>query len=60
LAIRQYEFGAPETLRYEQVLDPVPGEIQVRVGVQAAGVHLIDTMIRRGATAGRSHRRCCR
>ena len=52
MAIRQYEFGAPETLRFEQVLDPVPGEIQVRIGVQAAGVHLIDTMIRRGATGG--------
>lgn len=51
-AIRQYEFGAAEALRYEQLLDPVPGECQVRIGVQAAGVHLIDTMIRRGATGG--------
>jgi NADPH2:quinone reductase len=39
-------------LRYARVLDPVPGETQVRVGVQAAGVHLIDTMIRRGLTGG--------
>ena len=51
-AIRQYEFGAPEMLRYEQLRDPAPGDAQVRVGVRAAGVHLIDTMIRRGAAGG--------
>jgi NADPH2:quinone reductase len=47
-AIRQYELGPPETLRYEEVADPVPGEGQVRIAVEAAGVHLIDTVIRRG------------
>jgi NADPH:quinone reductase len=51
-AIRQYEFGPPETLRYERVLDPVPRDGQVRVGVQASGVHLVDTVIRRGVTGG--------
>lgn len=47
-AIRQYEFGAPETLRYEEVADPHPAQGQVRIAVSTAGVHLIDTAIRRG------------
>lgn len=47
-AIRQYEFGGPDTLRFEEVADPVPGEGQVRIAVEAAGVHLVDTTIRRG------------
>ena len=38
-AIRQYEFGPPETLRYEQVDDPIPHLGQVRIAVEAAGVH---------------------
>lgn len=51
-AIRQHEFGPPETLHYEEVPDPVPAEGQVRIAVEASGVHVIDTSIRRGATAG--------
>lgn len=51
-AIRQYEFGSPETLRYEEVADPVPGEGQVLVSVAAAGVHLLDTTIRKGESGG--------
>ncbi|NUT99216.1 MAG: zinc-binding dehydrogenase [Saccharothrix sp.] len=51
-AIRQYEFGAPETLKYEEVADPVPGEGQVLVRVAASGVHLLDTGIRRGEAGG--------
>jgi NADPH:quinone reductase len=51
-AIRQYEFGPAETLRYEEVPDPVPGEGQVLVEVAAAGVHLLDTAIRSGETGG--------
>jgi NADPH2:quinone reductase len=38
-------------LRYERVPDPVPAEGQVRIAVDAAGVHVIDTMIRRAADA---------
>ena len=37
-AIRQYEFGDPDTLRYEVVDDPEPGEGQVRLAVTVAGV----------------------
>ena len=51
-AIRQYEFGPAETLRYEEVPDPVPGEGQVLIAVEAAGVHLLDTNIRSGMTGG--------
>ncbi|MBV1853044.1 zinc-binding dehydrogenase [Catellatospora tritici] len=47
-AIRQYEFGPAENLLFEQVPDPRPGDGQVVVQVEAAGVHLIDTSIRGG------------
>jgi len=51
-AIRQDAFGGPETLRYVEVDDPVPGPEQVRIVMAAAGVHLIDTSIRRGNGGG--------
>lgn len=51
-AIRQYEFGGPDTLRFEDVTDPEPHDGQVRIGVEAAGVHLVDTAIRRGQPFG--------
>jgi NADPH:quinone reductase len=51
-AIRQHEFGPADTLRYEEVPDPVPGADQVRIVVEATGVHLIDTAIRRGEQGG--------
>jgi NADPH2:quinone reductase len=51
-AIRQYEFGPIENLRYEELPDPEPAEGQVRIAVEASGVHLIDTAIRRGERMG--------
>ena len=51
-AIRQHEFGTPETLIYEEVADPVAGPGQIRIKVEAAGVHLLDTSIRRGEAGG--------
>ena len=51
-AIRQYEFGPPEELRYEEVPDLHPGVGQVRIAVEAAGVHLVDTTIRQGLAGG--------
>src|SRR4051812_14253309 len=51
-AIRLHEFGPPENLRYEELTDPSPGEDQVRIAVEAAGVHLIDTSIRAGRSGG--------
>ncbi|MFF7939474.1 zinc-binding dehydrogenase [Nocardia gamkensis] len=47
-AIRLHAFGPAENLRYEPVPDPVPGPGQVRIAVAAAGVHLVDTTLRRG------------
>jgi NADPH2:quinone reductase len=47
-AIRQYEFGPAENLLFEEVPAPAPGRGQVRVAVAAAGVHLVDTVIREG------------
>jgi NADPH2:quinone reductase len=51
-AIRQHEFGPPETLRFEEVPDPLPGPGQARIAVTAAGVHLLDTSVRAGETGG--------
>lgn len=51
-AIRQHAFGPPDTLRHEEVPDPAPGPGQVRIAVEAAGVHLVDTSIRRGESGG--------
>ena len=47
-AVRQDRFGAAEELRYEEVPDPTPGDGQVRIRVESAGVHVVDTAIRRG------------
>jgi NADPH2:quinone reductase len=51
-AIRLHEFGPAANLRLEDVPDPVPGAGQVRVAVAAAGVHLLDTTLRRGLRLG--------
>ncbi|MEJ3654922.1 zinc-binding dehydrogenase [Actinomycetes bacterium KLBMP 9759] len=51
-AIRQHTFGPAENLRYEEVDDPQPGQGQVRIAVEAAGVHLVDTFIRAGKSQG--------
>lgn len=53
-AVRLHAFGPPENLVYEELADPVPGGGQVRIRVEAAGVHLIDTAIRRGVAWGPS------
>jgi NADPH2:quinone reductase len=51
-AIRLHAFGPPENLVYEELPDPMLAEEQVRIRVEAAGVHLIDTAIRRGVAWG--------
>ena len=51
-AIRQHDFGPAENLRYEEMADPEPAAGQVRIAVEASGVHLIDTLIRRGEGPG--------
>jgi NADPH2:quinone reductase len=47
-AIRLHTFGPAENLTYEEVADPLPGPGQVRIAVEAAGVHLLDTALREG------------
>lgn len=47
-AIRLHAFGPAENLVLEEVEDPRPGPGQVRIAVAAAGVHLLDTALRRG------------
>jgi NADPH:quinone reductase len=48
-AIRQHQFGPPESLVYGDVADPLPGVRDVRIAVEAAGEHVIDAAIRAGA-----------
>ncbi len=47
-AIRVYETGGPEKLRYEEVPVPEPGPGQARVKVQAIGLNFIDVYFRTG------------
>ncbi|WP_374455316.1 zinc-binding dehydrogenase [Nocardioides sp.] len=47
-AIVQREYGGPEVLVPESRLLPEPASHQVRVAVEAAGVHLLDTVLREG------------
>jgi NADPH2:quinone reductase len=51
-AIVQRRFGDPSVLQWEHVDDPVPGDGEVRIVVGAAGVHLVDTTIRKGEPFG--------
>ena len=47
-AIRLHEFGPPTNLALEGLPDLTPGPGEVRVAVEAAGVHLVDTTLRKG------------
>lgn len=47
-AIRLHAFGPPDHLVLDDLPDLVPGPGQVRIAVEASGVHLLDTAIRRG------------
>ena len=47
-AIRVHEPGGVDALRYEEVPDPSPGEHEVLVAVEAAGVNFIDVYHRTG------------
>lgn len=48
-AIRQHAFGGPDELRLEELPDPHPADGELRIRVESAGVHLLDTVIRQGA-----------
>jgi NADPH2:quinone reductase len=47
-AIRVHEAGGPEVLRLEEIPAPVPGEGEVLVRIEAAGVNFIDVYQREG------------
>lgn len=47
-AIRVYQYGGPEVLRYEEVPVPEPGAGQARVKIEAIGVNFIDVYQRTG------------
>lgn len=47
-AIRIYEFGEPNVLKYEDISESQPGPGEVRIKVIAAGVNPVDWKIRSG------------
>ncbi len=47
-AVRLHTFGQPGNLVLDELPDLEPGAGEVRIAVEAAGVHLLDTTIRRG------------
>jgi NADPH2:quinone reductase len=51
-AIQLHTFGPAENLSYDCLPDPAPAKCQVTISVEAAGVHLLDTIIRRGGEGG--------
>ncbi|BBG00036.1 MULTISPECIES: zinc-binding dehydrogenase [Pseudonocardia] len=48
LAIVQHHHGGPEVLVPREIPDPEPGAGEVRIRVEAAGVHLVDATLRAG------------
>ena len=50
-AILVRQFGGPEVLKLEEVVDPTPGPKQVVVKTRAIGVNPVDTYIRSGTYA---------
>ncbi|RKN41764.1 zinc-binding dehydrogenase [Streptomyces hoynatensis] len=50
-AVRLHAFGPAENLVYEEVADPHPAPGEVAIAVAAAGVHLVDTVLRAGPDA---------
>ncbi len=53
-AIRIHSYGAPETMRLEDLPTPVPGPGQAVVRVQAASVNFLDIQKRRGELVGQA------
>ncbi|MDH3234926.1 MAG: NADPH:quinone reductase [Alphaproteobacteria bacterium] len=50
-AIRAHEFGDPEVMKLEEVLDPVAGPGEILIKIEAIGVNPVDTYIRSGVYA---------
>jgi NADPH:quinone reductase-like Zn-dependent oxidoreductase len=47
-AVRIHQFGGPEVLQYEDVLDPEPRKHQVLVRVRACAMNHLDLWVRKG------------
>lgn len=52
-AIRVHTFGDPEVLTYEEIQRPEPGEGEVLIRIEAAGVNFVDTYHRTGLYEGK-------
>lgn len=50
-AVRLHEHGGPDVLRVEEIDRPTPGEDELLVEVEAAGVNPVDTYFREGSYA---------
>ncbi|MHB1456811.1 MAG: NADP-dependent oxidoreductase [Armatimonadota bacterium] len=53
-AIRLYEFGSPDVLKYEEVPIPTPGPDEILIKVYAVGTNPMDWKIRKGYIPGYS------
>ena len=47
-AVLCYKFGPPESLKYDKILSPEPGENEIVISVKVAGVNFPDTLIIQG------------
>lgn len=50
-AVRFYQYGGPEVLRYEEVPDPTPRPHELLLKVEAAGINRADLLLREGRYA---------
>ena len=51
-AVQINDFGGPEAMKYQDISDPVPGEGEAVVRIQAAGVNYTDVYSRAGINPG--------
>ncbi len=51
-AVQINEFGGPEAMKYQDVADPIPGEGEAVVRIEAAGVNYTDVYSRAGINPG--------
>ena len=47
-AVLCYKFGPPESLKYDKIPSPEPGENEIVISVKVAGVNFPDTLIIQG------------
>ena len=51
-AVQINDFGGPEAMKYQEVADPMPGDGEVVVRIEAAGVNYTDVYSRAGINPG--------